>query len=140
MKKVKKFEKLARNTTRWTGHPMAFVSSAVIVLMWAVAGPIFGYSDTWQLAINTATTIVTFMMVFLIQNSQNRDTKALQIKLDELIRNTKGAHNTLLDLEELAEDDLSKINDEYKQLAKISRQKLSKGISDSNRPKVKVKK
>ena len=94
--------------------------------MWIITGPLFGFSDTWQLVINTATTIITFLMVFLIQSSQNRDTEAIQVKLDELIRATQGAHNALLDLEELEEAELDKFRDRYQALAKEARVNVRK--------------
>jgi low affinity Fe/Cu permease len=103
------FTRFAKWTSRATGHPTAFVIAVVIILVWALTGPIFGFSDTWQLVINTGTTIVTFLMVFLIQNTQNRDSEVVQLKLDELIRATNGAHNEFLDLEELTEEDLNRI-------------------------------
>jgi low affinity Fe/Cu permease len=108
----------------------------VALLLWAATGPFFGFSDTWQLVINTATTIVTFLMVFLIQNTQNRDSEALQLKLDELIRAVEGAHNSLLDLEELSEEELDRIRQRYEQLAKEAREALRKGLLDTGRPKV----
>jgi len=104
-------------TARATGRPAAFGLAAISVLVWAVTGPFFHYSDTWQLVINTSTTIVTFLMVFLIQSTQNRDTQALQVKLDELIRTTQGAHNSLLDLEHLDQEDLERIALLYRKLA-----------------------
>src|SRR6478609_11549514 len=113
-----RFSDFARGLAVWTGRPVAFLAAAGAVVLWAASGPFFGFSDTWQLVINTSTTIVTFLMVFLIQNTQNRDTAAMQIKLDELIRAMEGAHNALLDLEELEEKDLSRFRKKYQQLAK----------------------
>ncbi|MHB1057741.1 MAG: low affinity iron permease family protein [Rhodanobacter sp.] len=112
----KLFRRFAEATSRQAGKPMAFVLAAALVLVWAATGPLFGYGDTWQLVINTSTTIITFLMVFLIQSSQNRDTAALQIKLDELIR-TSQAHNAFLNLEELDEEDLERIRKHYCKLA-----------------------
>ena len=112
----KLFRRFAEGTSRQAGKPMAFILAATLVVLWAATGPLFGYGDTWQLVINTSTTIITFLMVFLIQSSQNRDTAALQIKLDELIR-TSQAHNALLNLEELDEDDLERIRRHYCKLA-----------------------
>ncbi|THD03898.1 low affinity iron permease family protein [Rhodanobacter lindaniclasticus] len=112
----KLFRRFAETTSRQAGKPLAFVLAAALVAAWAATGPLFGYGDTWQLVINTSTTIITFLMVFLIQSSQNRDTAALQIKLDELIR-TSRAHNALLNLEELDEDDLDRIRKHYCKLA-----------------------
>jgi low affinity Fe/Cu permease len=97
-----------------------------IIVVWAVMGPMFGFSDTWQLVINTGTTIITFLMVFLIQNTQNRDSEALQVKLDELIRATHGAQNALLDLEELEEEELDRIKAGYEEMAERARGQLRK--------------
>jgi low affinity Fe/Cu permease len=130
------FSRLAKATARATGHPAAFGAAALVVVLWAVSGPLFGFSDTWQLVINTGTTIATFLMVFLIQNTQNRDTAALQLKLDELIRATQGAHNGLLDLEELSEDELERIRDRYEALARQSRTDLTRGLADTGRPRI----
>lgn len=119
-----------------TGHPAAFASALAIVLLWGVTGPIFGFNDTWQLVINTGTTIITFLMVFLIQSTQNRDTAALQLKLDELIRATKGAHTVLLDLEELDEHELEKFRAEYEKIARNARDSLAKGTPDTDTPSI----
>ena len=125
------FTIFAKATSRATGRPSAFVVAAGVIIVWIVTGPLFHFSDTWQLVINTGTTIVTFLMVFLIQNTQNRDSEALQVKLDELIRAIDGAHNALLDLEELEEDELDRIRMNYSKLAKQARSELKKGISDT---------
>ena len=125
------FNRFARWTSRTTGHPAAFIAAVLIIVVWAVTGPIFGFSDTWQLVINTSTTIVTFLMVFLIQNTQNRDSEATQLKLDELIRAANGAHNGLLDLEELTEKDLERIKARYEELARKSREDLKRGLKDT---------
>jgi low affinity Fe/Cu permease len=118
------FTKFAKTAAWATGHPMAFVTAVAVVVVWAAMGPMFGFSDTWQLVINTSTTIITFLMVFLIQNTQNRDTAAMQIKLDELIRTIEGAHNALLDLEEMEDYDLVRIRNEYEALAAEARKQL----------------
>jgi len=115
---------------------MAFMLAFGIVVLWALSGPLFGFSDTWQLVINTGTTVITFLMVFLIQHTQNRDTEALQVKMDELIRATEGAHNALLDLEELEEDDLDRIRSAYAKLALEARSMRKKGKVDTDRPAV----
>ena len=126
------FAKIAKKTADWTGRPLAFCAACGIIVIWAVTGPLFDYSDTWQLVINTSTTIVTFLMVFLIQNAQNRDTHALQIKLDELIRVTEGAHSALLDLEELDDKELRKTLIMYQKLAAESRRRVKKGEVDTH--------
>lgn len=117
---------------------MAFGGAALVILLWAASGPLFGFSDTWQLVINTGTTIVTFLMVFLIQNTQNRDSVAMQLKLDDLIRATRGAHTVLLDLEELDERDLEQIRNRYEELAREARERMARGDSDTDREKVKL--
>jgi low affinity Fe/Cu permease len=108
------------------------------IVVWGVTGPIFGFSDTWQLVINTGTTIITFLMVFLIQNTQNRDTHALQIKLDELLRAIKGAHYALIDLEELTEQELELIRGRYLELARAGRERLRRGDRDTGRPQIDI--
>jgi len=125
------FIRFARWTSRATGHPVAFITAMLIIVAWAVTGPLFGFSDTWQLVINTSTTIVTFLMVFLIQNTQNRESEAMQLKLDELIRAINGAHNAMLDLEDLTEEDLNKIRSHYESLARQSREDLKQGLKDT---------
>lgn len=125
-KDVSFFTRFARTAATVTGKPATFIIATVIILLWAVTGPLFGFSDTWQLVINTSTTIITFLMVFLIQNTQNRDTEALQIKLDEIIRSIKGARNEVLDLEELDEKQLNEIRKEYLELAEDARLHLDK--------------
>ncbi len=120
------FTRFAKWASRATGRPGAFIGAMFIVVLWALTGSIFNYSDTWQLVINTSTTIVTFLMVFLIQHTQNRDTEAMHIKLDELIRAVKSAKNTVLDLEELDEAELDKIRAEYEAIAEKARKKLER--------------
>lgn len=125
---------VAKAVSRWCGRPSTFSLAVGVILVWIVTGPVFGFSDTWQLVINTGTTIVTFLMVFLIQNTQNRDTAAIQLKLDELIRATKGAHNALLDLEELEEIKLEAFRARYEQLAAQARLRLERGETDTDTP------
>jgi len=125
------FTRLAKWTARQAGRPRAFALAAAIVAAWLLTGPVFGYSDTWQLVINTGTTIVTFLMVFLIQCTQNRDAEAVQVKLDDLIRATQGAHNALLDLEELDDRELDGIHAGYRRLARQARAELRKGSPDT---------
>jgi low affinity Fe/Cu permease len=128
------FTNFAKITSRATGRPAAFIIAGTVIIVWIVTGPLFRFSDTWQLVINTGTTIVTFLMVFLIQNTQNRDSEALQVKLDELIRAIDGAHNALLDLEELEDQELDRIRLGYTDLAKKAREELRQGMSDTGRP------
>jgi low affinity Fe/Cu permease len=125
------FTRFAKWTSRAAGHPTTFVVAVLIILVWAATGPIFAFSDTWQLVINTSTTIITFLMVFLIQNTQNRDSAAMQLKLDELIRAINGAHNGLLDLEELSDEDLARIRTRFEALARESRENLRRGLRDT---------
>ena len=132
MKRIRQaFTVFAKWASRATGQPLAFILAAATIVIWAITGPLFAFNNTWQLVINTGTTIVTFLMVFLIQSTQNRDTAAMQIKLDELIRATKGAHNALLDLEELEEHDLERMREDYEQLAADARKDLDEGKSDT---------
>jgi low affinity Fe/Cu permease len=125
------FSRFAKLTARSTGHPTAFLLAVLVILVWVITGPIFGFSDTWQLVINTGTTIVTFLMVFLIQNTQNRDSAAVQLKLDELIRSIAGAHNALLDLEELTEHDVDRLRAQFQALARSAREDLKRGLADT---------
>ncbi|HXD30669.1 MAG TPA: low affinity iron permease family protein [Pyrinomonadaceae bacterium] len=108
------FRKFAQTTSHVVGTPWAFIAAMLVIVVWGATGPLFGYSDTWQLVINTGTTIVTFLMVFLIQNTQNRDAKAIHLKLDELIKAMKGARNSLVDLEDLTDEELKELEDEFK--------------------------
>ena len=124
----------ARAASHFCGRPRVFTLAVAIICVWIITGPIFGFSDTWQLVINTGTTIITFLMVFLIQNTQNRDTEAIQVKLDELIRATKGAHNALLDLEELEEGNLHAFRAKYRALAAAARVDLGQGNQDTGTP------
>ena len=125
------FTRFAKWTAKASGRPIAFGAAAAIIILWGATGPVFGYSDTWQLVINTSTTIVTFLMVFLIQNTQNRDSEAVQVKLDELIRAVEGAHDALLDLEDLEDKELEAIRARYGELAKKAREQLKHGQTDT---------
>lgn len=131
------FVRFANEASRAVGSAAAFGVAMVVVLVWSLSGPLFGYSDTWQLVINTGTTIVTFLMVFLIQNTQNRDSAATQLKLDELIRSTQGAHNALLDLEKLSSKDLEDIRMLYQKLADRARREKKGGWEDTDTPELK---
>jgi low affinity Fe/Cu permease len=120
------FTRAAKLASHASGRPTTFIIAVAIIVIWAITGPIFHFSDTWQLVINTSTTIVTFLMVFLIQNTQNRDTEALQIKLDELIRAIESAHNVVLDLEELDDEELDEIRKDYLKLAEAARREIKR--------------
>ena len=130
------YSRFAKAVARFAGRPITFAWAVLIIMVWLASGPIFGYSDTWQLVINTATTIVTFLMVFLIQNTQNRDTEALHLKLDELIRVTEGAHNRMLDLEQMEEKSLDELRLKYEALARAARQESERGVSDTGSPEL----
>lgn len=130
------FSRLAKWVSRGAGHPVTFTLALAVIIVWGITGPLFGFSDTWQLVINTGTTIVTFLMVFLIQNSQNRDSQAMQLKLDELIRSTEGAHNAMLDLEELTESDLDAFRKRYGSLAEKARRDVARGLRDTGHEEV----
>lgn len=131
------FTRVSQTVSRYAGRPVTFIGAVSIIILWGLSGPLFGFNDTWQLIINTSTTIVTFLMVFLIQNSQNRDTAALQIKLDELIARLDGPRETLLDLEDLDEEVLERIRLEYALLADQARARGDEGrgpVSDAQAP------
>jgi low affinity Fe/Cu permease len=130
------FSRFANWTARAAGHPLSFIIACLVILIWILTGPIFAWSDTWQLVINTGTTIITFLMVFLIQNTQNRDSHAVQLKLDELIRAVEGAHNALLDIEELTEEELTVLRRRYAALAARAREQVRMGGRDTDRPEI----
>jgi low affinity Fe/Cu permease len=134
MKKTSWYSRFAKTAAQFCGRPRTFSLAVGVIAVWVITGPIFAFSDTWQLVINTGTTIITFLMVFLIQNTQNRDTEAIQIKLDELIRATSGAHNALLDLEELEQEKLDSFRDRYEALAAAARSDLERGSGDTGTP------
>jgi low affinity Fe/Cu permease len=122
-----RFERWSHAAASGVGHPAAFLAAVVFVLAWAVAGPLFGFSEAWQLVINTTTTILTFLMIFLLQNSQNRDTDALQLKLDEVIRALEGARNSMVDVEHLDDEQRARLRKSFEALAESSRGKESAG-------------
>jgi low affinity Fe/Cu permease len=132
------FPTFSRRLAALAGRGTTFAVAVLLIAAWAISGPIFHFSNTWQLVINTGTTIITFLMVFLIQNTQNRDTQALQIKLDELIRAVQGGHNALLDLEEMSEEELEEHRQRYIELAQTAKARLRRGESDEDCPQVKV--
>ncbi len=134
MPSTSRYARFAKSAAHFCGRPRVFTLAVAIIAIWIVTGPMFHFSDTWQLVINTGTTIITFLMVFLIQNTQNRDTQAIQVKLDELIRATEGAHNALMDLEELEEESLDAFRVKYQALAAAARAQLSRGQRDTDSP------
>jgi low affinity Fe/Cu permease len=132
-----KFSSVARKIAVLMGRPASFFIAVALIVLWGLSGPLFGFSDTWQLVVNTATTVITFLMVFLIQSTQNRDTEAIQLKLDELIRATQGAHNALLDLEHIDERKFDAYRASYAKLAAAARRKLEAGELDTDSPEIK---
>lgn len=131
-----RFARFAQATAHWTGHPAVFLLAVAVVLVWIVTGPIFNYSDTWQLVINTGTTIVTFLMVFLIQNTQNRDTMALQLKLSELVLAMKGAQDKFAAVEDLSDEELAELHEECKKRAELTMDHLEKRRTKPSQPRV----
>ena len=131
------FSRVAKWTAHAAGHPLGFGIALLIIIIWAISGPFFEFDDTWQLVINTGTTIVTFLMIFLVQNTQNRDAAAIHLKLDELIRAQEGAHNACMDLEELSEEHLISMRERYESLARKARKALERGGWDTDTPDVK---
>jgi low affinity Fe/Cu permease len=132
-----RFSHIARRIAVLAGRPAVFLAALTAILLWGLSGPFFGFSDTWQLIVNTTTTIITFLMVFIIQNTQNRDTAAMQLKLDELIRATQGAHNALLDLEKIDDEQFERYRRSYEKLAAAARKKLANGELDTDSPEIK---
>ena len=132
-----RFSFIARRIAVLAGRPLTFFLAVTLIVAWSLAGPLFGFSDTWQLVVNTATTIITFLMVFLIQNTQNHDTEAIQLKLDELIRATQGAHNAMLRLEEMDDEQVERYRASYAKLAAAARDKLEAGQLDTDSPEIK---
>lgn len=134
-----RFARLAQATAHWTGHPVVFLSAVSVVVLWIVTGPIFNYSDTWQLVINTGTTIVTFLMVFLIQNTQNRDTMALQLKLSELVLAMNGAQNKFAAVEDLSDEELEELHQDCKKRAEFTLDHLEQRRNKGAEPKAKAR-
>jgi low affinity Fe/Cu permease len=132
------FLRFSKAIANFTGHPYTFLFAMGILAIWALTGPMFGFSDTWQLVINTGTSVVTFLMVFLIQNTQNRDTAAIHIKLDELIRNSHGAHNILLNLDDLSDEEIRELQASYRALADRARHAVEGGRHDTGCPPVDI--
>jgi low affinity Fe/Cu permease len=123
------FSEIARRAASGLGTPTAFMVACATIVLWALAGPVFGYTDTWQLIINTGTTIVTFLMVFLVQNTQNRDARALHLKMDELLRSVKDARNRLIDLENCSDEELDNIERQFHALKRREERKKASGVS-----------
>jgi low affinity Fe/Cu permease len=131
------FRKFSQKTSEIMGSPGSFITALILLLIWAVSGPIFGFSDTWQLVINTTTTIITFLMVFLIQNTQNRDAKAIHLKLDELIRSMHGARNTLVNLEELSDAELEQVHNQFRRMSE-QYSKIAETVADTVEKEIEV--
>ena len=130
------YTRFAKAASNFCGNPKTFISAIVLIVVWVISGPFFHYSDTWQLVINTSTTIITFLMVFVIQNSQNRDTEAMELKLDELLRATKGAHNSLINLENSEEEFLRECQTQYRELASKAGKKLAVNTANTDCPPI----
>jgi low affinity Fe/Cu permease len=130
------FTHMAKGTSTAVGRPKSFFIAVAVIVIWAITGPFFHFSDTWQLIINTGTTIVTFLMVFLIQNTQNRDSKALHLKLDELLRVNRAARNTLVDLENMSDDELQELQTEFSRLREIACEEVSERAARARREHV----
>ena len=132
------FVRISQAIAELTGHPFVFIGAVCLIIIWACSGPLFGFSDTWQLIVNTSTTIITFLMVFLIQSTQNRDTEALHLKLDELIRATEGAHLALMDIEKLDDDEFQAFRKMYDKIAEDAKDRLQEGKTDINCPDIQL--
>jgi low affinity Fe/Cu permease len=132
----KSFDRFAKVTAKTSGHPSTFGMAVAVIVLWALTGPLFKFSDTWQLVINTGTTIVTFLMVFLIQNTQNRDSGAMHLKLDELLRAVQGAHTALVDLEDLTEAELDLFKARYAALGHQAKTEILQGRKDTDSPEL----
>jgi low affinity Fe/Cu permease len=129
------FRVAAAKVARWSGHPAVFAVACLSIILWAVSGPIFGYSDTWQLIINTSTTVITFLMVFLIQNSQTRDSDAMHLKLDELLRAIDAAETDFIDLEDRSEQEIKELHAKYAQLAATAKKVVEERAGRKDKPK-----
>jgi low affinity Fe/Cu permease len=130
------FLRLSRFVSDMLGRPLAFALAVGVVVAWAASGPLFHYNDSWQFTINTGTTIVTFLMLFLVQSTQNRQGEAIQIKLDELIRAVEGAHNALVDLEDASEEEVRELHARYQRLAELTRARVARGAPDTDAPEI----
>ena len=134
MQRVGRFTKFARAASRAMGHPAGFAVAGAAVVLWLLAGPVFGFSDTWKLSMNTAATVATFLAVFLIQYTQNRESAATQVKLDELLRASEGAHTRMVALEDVSDEELKRTRESYRELAEETRRGVEKGRVDTGSP------